>query len=156
MLKRFSSFAAVLSVLILTVLLVSCGESITTPLSSTQTPPVTASPVDSGAVTTEKNPDTNPECAHEMTEKIIPPSCTQGYTLHYCKKCSYSYSDSFVEAVGHSYKDVITPPPAPKRAIPPTPVRSASIRIRIPKLPPRGIASGNTSLPPKRLSPKTA
>jgi len=110
MLKPFSSFAAVLSALILALVLVFCGESITTPLSSTQTPPVTASPVDSGAVTTEKNPDTNPECAHEMTEKIIPPSCTQGYTLHYCKKCSYSYSDNFVEAVGHSYKDVITAP----------------------------------------------
>ena len=110
MLRRFSSFGVFLTLLLLALVLVSCGENETSPISSTKTPPVTASPVDSGVTTTAQRPTPNPECEHEMAEKTVAPSCTQGYTLHYCKKCSYSYSDSFVEAIGHNYKPTITPP----------------------------------------------
>lgn len=45
-------------------------------------------------------------CNHVLTDTIIPPGCTEnGYTLHTCEICGYSYSDSIVKESGHSYGD---------------------------------------------------
>ena len=55
------------------------------------------------------------ECGDTYTEKIpaightyktekINATCTErGYTTHTCKECGYSYSDTFVAALGHNY-----------------------------------------------------
>ena len=41
---------------------------------------------------------------HEYTIQVISPTCTeQGYTLHTCKNCSYSYKDTYTNALGHQY-----------------------------------------------------
>lgn len=38
-----------------------------------------------------------PALGHDMEETVNPPTDTeQGYTLHYCNRCGYSYSDDFV------------------------------------------------------------
>ena len=43
---------------------------------------------------------------HDYETKIIAPGCTeQGYTLHICKRCNASYSDTYTEALGHSWGD---------------------------------------------------
>lgn len=41
-------------------------------------------------------------CTHVFTVVKIDPACeTQGYTLHTCQKCTYSYKDNYVDALGH-------------------------------------------------------
>ncbi len=40
---------------------------------------------------------------HVFEEKIVEPSCTDGYTIYQCKKCVYSYTDQYVKALGHTY-----------------------------------------------------
>lgn len=50
---------------------------------------------------------------HSYTEKIVPPTCTEdGYTLHTCIFCSDSYTDSKIDATGHSpvFSKVISEP----------------------------------------------
>ncbi|MBP5466663.1 MAG: leucine-rich repeat domain-containing protein, partial [Clostridia bacterium] len=43
---------------------------------------------------------------HSYTAVVTEPTCTeQGYTTHTCDKCNYSYTDNYVAALGHSYKD---------------------------------------------------
>ena len=43
---------------------------------------------------------------HSMKESVYAPTCTeQGYTHHYCENCTYSYDDTYVDALGHSYGD---------------------------------------------------
>ncbi len=40
---------------------------------------------------------------HEYGEEIVPPTCTeQGYTLHACVRGDDSYTDTFVDATGHT------------------------------------------------------
>lgn len=42
------------------------------------------------------------------TKKVVAPTCTkQGYTLHTCKYCSYSYKDTYTAKLGHTYSWVI-------------------------------------------------
>ncbi len=41
---------------------------------------------------------------HSYTAEVTEPTCTeQGYTTHTCTVCGDSYTDSFVEALGHSF-----------------------------------------------------
>ena len=41
---------------------------------------------------------------HDFETDIISPTCdTNGYTLHTCKICGYSYADNVVSATGHAY-----------------------------------------------------
>lgn len=49
-------------------------------------------------------------CGAEVTENcqyedtVVDPTClTEGYTIHTCHTCGYSYEDTQVEALGHSY-----------------------------------------------------
>ena len=45
-------------------------------------------------------------CRHILsrTKEEIAPTCTEeGYTLHACKKCDYTYKDNFTPALGHDY-----------------------------------------------------
>ena len=45
--------------------------------------------------------------ACEYEDRVIEPTCTtRGYTLHTCE-CGYTRMDSFVDALGHIYKDVL-------------------------------------------------
>ena len=44
----------------------------------------------------------DPSCSHQYLVSVIDPTCEkQGYTLHTCRKCSYSYKDNYVAALGH-------------------------------------------------------
>ena len=48
---------------------------------------------------------------HDMAEEITPPTCTQqGYTLHFCLRCGYSYQDTYIEPNDHNYIGVTTMP----------------------------------------------
>ena len=41
--------------------------------------------------------------AHDYEDVRTDPTCTeQGYTIHHCEVCGYSYADSYVDAKGHS------------------------------------------------------
>ncbi len=43
---------------------------------------------------------------HSFTEETFSPDCTEnGYTLHTCKNCDYSYTDNIVSALGHDEKN---------------------------------------------------
>ena len=43
-------------------------------------------------------------CEHSYTSEITDPTCTDaGYTTHSCTKCDYSYTDTNVDALGHSF-----------------------------------------------------
>ena len=42
---------------------------------------------------------------HQFEETVVPPSCTDGYTLHVCSICGYSYTDRYTEGNGHSFTD---------------------------------------------------
>ena len=42
------------------------------------------------------------ECAHEFLEEVVSPTYdNEGYTLHTCTKCGYSFQDDFVPALSH-------------------------------------------------------
>ena len=42
------------------------------------------------------------DCTHEFEDTIVPPTCTEdGYTIHKCKICGYSYQDTPVAASHH-------------------------------------------------------
>jgi len=55
-----------------------------------------ADPPDSSA------PDTA-EHTHVYSTSFVLPSCTDGYTIYTCKTCGHSYTDGYVEAIGHRY-----------------------------------------------------
>ncbi|MBQ3016149.1 MAG: hypothetical protein IJD79_05155 [Clostridia bacterium] len=41
---------------------------------------------------------------HVYSDTVVPPTCEEeGYTLHECDNCDYSYIDTYVAASGHSY-----------------------------------------------------
>jgi hypothetical protein len=41
---------------------------------------------------------------HNYKVTVVEPTVNQrGYTLHECKRCGYSYKDTYVAAIGHSY-----------------------------------------------------
>lgn len=43
---------------------------------------------------------------HAYVESVVPPTCEgQGYTLHTCSDCGYSYASDYVSAHGHSFGD---------------------------------------------------
>ncbi len=43
-------------------------------------------------------------CTHEFENKEVDSTCTtQGYTLHTCKICGYSYSDNYKDLADHNY-----------------------------------------------------
>ncbi len=51
------------------------------------------------------------EHAHEYTDTVTAPTCTeQGYTTHTCSVCGYYYTDTEVAATGHNYSAVVTAP----------------------------------------------
>ena len=54
------------------------------------------------------------KCRHSHTEKKrIKPTCNEsGYTLHYCVKCGYSYTDSKKDPLGHHFKKKVIAPTA--------------------------------------------
>lgn len=43
---------------------------------------------------------------HRFEDTVVPPSCTEGYTLHVCAECGYSYTDDYTDALGHVFTDV--------------------------------------------------
>ena len=41
---------------------------------------------------------------HNYVDRVIEPACTeQGYTIHTCSGCGDSYTDSYIEALGHAW-----------------------------------------------------
>ena len=94
--------------LLLALLLSACSDAETTDMTDT----TERLPASSSSVNVDET--SSPDCAHELAETVVAPSCTQGYTLHYCQKCSYSYSDTYVEAIGHKYQSVVTEPTCTK------------------------------------------
>ena len=43
------------------------------------------------------------ECTHEFLEEVVSPTYdNEGYTLHTCTKCGYSFQDDFVPALSHN------------------------------------------------------
>lgn len=57
----------------------------------------------------DTTPEPNPgdeTCEHTYTDTVIAPTCySNGYTQHVCNKCGNSYSDTEVEAKGHTMGD---------------------------------------------------
>ena len=54
----------------------------------------------------------NAESRHSFLEEVIEPTCTsQGYTLHTCELCGYSYKDNYIDPIEHDYvlKETIAP-----------------------------------------------
>ena len=53
------------------------------------------------------------ECEHDYKAVVTAPTCTEkGCTTHTCAKCGLSYTDGWVEALGHDWDDgVVTKPP---------------------------------------------
>ena len=52
--------------------------------------------------------DDEPEHVHEYAETVIEPTCTeQGYTVYTCD-CGYSYTDNYVDAIGHEFTDYVS------------------------------------------------
>ena len=48
-----------------------------------------------------------PACRHEFADTVVNPTCTEkGYTVHTCKKCDYSVTDTFVNPSGHFFTAV--------------------------------------------------
>lgn len=61
-----------------------------------------------------KTEPTNP-IGHRYKNTVIAPTCTQdGYTLHACQRCDYSYRDTPVSKLGHDYKASVTKPTCTK------------------------------------------
>ena len=45
---------------------------------------------------------------HDYATSVAAPTCTeQGYTTHTCQNCGDTYTDTYVPALGHQYKDGI-------------------------------------------------
>ena len=46
---------------------------------------------------------------HSFVKSIIAPKCVEkGYTLYKCSKCTESYTENYIDALGHNYKFVST------------------------------------------------
>ena len=46
---------------------------------------------------------------HSFVKSIISPKCVEkGYTLYKCSKCTESYTENYIDALGHNYKFVST------------------------------------------------
>ena len=46
---------------------------------------------------------------HTYTSRVVKPTCTrEGYTLHSCTLCGYSYTDDNTDALGHDMEESIT------------------------------------------------
>ena len=44
--------------------------------------------------------------AHELEDTVTAPTCTElGFTVHACKHCDYTYTDSYVGALGHDWDE---------------------------------------------------
>lgn len=44
------------------------------------------------------------ECVHEYNLEVIKPTCiAQGYDVYMCLKCKKTYTDNYVDALGHDY-----------------------------------------------------
>ena len=47
--------------------------------------------------------DCSNQSGHKYSENAVPPTCTEeGYTVHTCEYCGKSYTDTYVEPVGHT------------------------------------------------------
>ena len=54
-------------------------------------------------------PDTTEgEHTHEYEKNVVAPGCVEGYTVYSCKHCDHSYTDDYLPAVGHSYRESYT------------------------------------------------
>ena len=52
----------------------------------------------------ESYTETIPALEHKFTEKVIKPTAEEnGYTLHICTVCQYSYKDNYTNPTGHDY-----------------------------------------------------
>ncbi len=47
------------------------------------------------------------EHTHTLRQTVVPPSCTDGYTLYVCDECGYSYTDSYTAANGHVFESTV-------------------------------------------------
>ena len=48
--------------------------------------------------------ETIPALGHKFTEKVVKPTAEEnGYTLHICTVCQYSYKDNYTNPTGHDY-----------------------------------------------------
>ena len=48
---------------------------------------------------------------HDYEITVVAPTCeNNGYTIHACKNCTYSYNDTAVNPIGHNYSSVVTAP----------------------------------------------
>ena len=55
--------------------------------------------------------DEDPDCVHDYARTYYPPTCTdRGYYMYVCIKCSSSYIDSYVDALGHDPQSALIPP----------------------------------------------
>lgn len=55
---------------------------------------------------------TEPQCRHPniMSTSIEPTCDREGYALHECTACDYSYKTNVVAPIGHTYKETVTSP----------------------------------------------
>ena len=53
--------------------------------------------------------DATAEHVHNYTTTVIPPSCTEGYTVYSCEGCGDSYSADYVAALGHVLHKTVIP-----------------------------------------------
>ena len=54
---------------------------------------------------------TSMDPADAFTTKVVVPTCsTEGYTLHTCYKCGYSYKSAFTAKLAHDYKETVVFP----------------------------------------------
>lgn len=44
---------------------------------------------------------------HRFDATVVPPSCTRGYVIYTCRDCGYSYTDNYVDAIGHRFTTVL-------------------------------------------------
>lgn len=50
--------------------------------------------------------ETIPATGHNFSDEVIAPTCTElGYTIHTCSKCGFSFSDNYIDALGHNWSD---------------------------------------------------
>ena len=44
-------------------------------------------------------------CEHSFAEKTVPATCSEGYVLHTCSLCGFTYKTDITQALGHSYSE---------------------------------------------------
>ncbi|MBQ3639295.1 MAG: leucine-rich repeat domain-containing protein, partial [Clostridia bacterium] len=87
--KRIFPFVLLLSLLAVLLCLAACDANEKNSVQTTQS---------------AETGDTSHE--HRCENTVVPPSCTEGYTLHVCTECGYSYTDTYTDALGHQFTDV--------------------------------------------------